>query len=724
MKKIFALLAVVLGMVSCQTEPEGLDVNVGGEQDVTVCVSLPEATRADSAVGALDNNVLDGDATLRYILQVFQKVENTWVVSKETKTEYSDENNVVFGVRLVPNRDYKFVVWADIVDGENAGDKYYTTVNNEGTTDLTNITVKAWNAMDEARDAYTAVELVESYSGASQINVKLTRPFAKLRVITTDMVELGHLGIAPHNAVVTYTTKHYASFNACNATYSGEVENVEHRYEIANYADNTEKNKVLFTDYFFADDSDVVKFNMTVKEANGATINKEINFNTDIPAKRNHLTTIKGNILTEANNVEVKVVENGAFAGYENWPDTDAEQLAYAAMFGGEVTLTEDVVLTQPLTIAEGVSLVLNLNGQTLKNQVENAATDVILVEEGAILTINGEGTVEAVTGNDGYAVIANGTVIINGGTFKSGVDTNGEPNAVVYARGNGKVYVNGGYFPNDNASKFVLNKKDANRATTVIEVRGGQFENFNPANNDAENAGTNFCAEGYGVLAENNVYTVVEGAIATSKNELVDALNNGTDSNIYFGAEINMGTTGISLNRDLTLNMNNKKLNIYSGAGVGNYSFNLNNHKLTVNDADMQTEGFYVAFDSSLTFNSGKIFYKSSKNGRNLFYVASNNEKTATVTINGGDFSIDTVNQPRVRYIAAAGNAIVYINGGNFGVMGEYNAFDISTLNGYTGQIIISGGTFKFNPTTYGATIAEGYVCSESNGTWTVVAE
>ena len=34
-------------------------------------------------------------------------------------------------------------------------------------------------------------------------------------------------------------------------------------------------------------------------------------------------------------------------------------------------------------------------------------------------LADGGEGTVEAVSGNDGYTVISDGTVIINGGTFK-----------------------------------------------------------------------------------------------------------------------------------------------------------------------------------------------------------------------------------------------------------------------------------------------------------------
>ena len=47
MKRFLALAALLLGLVACQTEPEGLDVNVGGAVDTTITVSIPETeTRA------------------------------------------------------------------------------------------------------------------------------------------------------------------------------------------------------------------------------------------------------------------------------------------------------------------------------------------------------------------------------------------------------------------------------------------------------------------------------------------------------------------------------------------------------------------------------------------------------------------------------------------------------------------------------------------------------
>ena len=187
---------------------------------------------------------------------------------------------------------------------------------------------------------------------------------------------------------------------------------------------------------------------------------------------------------------------------------TEADFVAAIAK-GGYFKLGDNITISNTLEITK--NFVLDLNGKTLTNKVENTATDVLVVKEGAKLTIDGVGTIEAVTGNNGYAIISEGELAIYGGTIKSGVDAAGKPNAVIYARGNGKVFVNGGEFPNDDTSKFVLNKKDADRATTVIEVRGGKFWNFNPADNAAENPQENFVAKGYkSVEVETNVWEVV----------------------------------------------------------------------------------------------------------------------------------------------------------------------------------------------------------------------
>ena len=309
----------MLGLASCQTDPEGLDVRVDGEVATTITVSIPDSeTRAggtNSAGSVFDNGILDGDATMRYILQVYYG-ENA---SNERLVKYSDGKEVNFDVRLVPNRDYKFVVWADVVARENAGDNHYDT------SDLKNITINTWGPMDESRDAFTDVEEVTNFTGQSSINLELKRPFAKLRVKTTDVQEMDNIGVTPAYATVEYTTPYRAAFNAFEgrALAAGTEKKVHSVFEIANYGDNTTDNMILFTDYFFAEEGDAVSFILDVfEDAAGQTRIKSNNFNTDIAVNRNYLTTIQGNILTDGNNVKVTI--DDAFDGYNNYVDSAA----------------------------------------------------------------------------------------------------------------------------------------------------------------------------------------------------------------------------------------------------------------------------------------------------------------------------------------------------------------------------------------------------------------
>ena len=301
MKKLFALLAIALGVVACQKDHAGMDVNMGGEQEVMINVSLPEETRANSADGGITNVIASNDYTIRYIFQVYNANKTEW---KAPVYHYTDDKTASFPVRLVPGRDYRFVVWADIVkvseiENEVKGDFHYNTA------DFPKIYLNAtWAAMDETRDAYTVSEEVKEFSSAKSITLTLKRPLAKLRVITTDMAEL--LGLTPESATVSYSTPHYNTFDALNSVVGdSEISGCEHKdYTIKDY--ETTNGKVLFTDYFFAQDG-VVKFNMSVKMSDEGTVDRS--FTTDIPVKRNYLTTIMGDILTDGNNIVVKVEE-------------------------------------------------------------------------------------------------------------------------------------------------------------------------------------------------------------------------------------------------------------------------------------------------------------------------------------------------------------------------------------------------------------------------------
>ena len=511
MKKIFALLALVLGVVSCQTEPEGLDVNVGGEVETTVCVSLPEATRANSAVGAFDNLVRSDEYTIRYIFQVFY--EGTESQAKR-QVIYTDNDRVSFPVRLVPGRHYNFVVWADVTTTAGkelntihnltiaeaaAADIHYNTENLKAVS----IIDDQWVAMDETRDAFTGHYDTagvdgngEKYTSASSINLILTRPFAKLRVITTDMEQLNDLNIIPTRATFQYTTEHYASFNAFagGVNENAKMSKTHTNFAIKAYDDNVnDKSKVLFTDYFFAkDDQDVVNFILTVydqrcteQDVQTDYIIKSNNFNTPIPAHRNNLTTISGNTLTESNNITVEVTKdfenalNPGDAPYYFEAVSNGFEAVKAYFEGKKMIFVDDIVVTQAdidqylaTRSAPAIFPEMNLNGFTL-TFVNNTDEPLLTLPEGSSLTIEGgeiilEGTgkgaaienngtltiidTEVNSSNDGAVVENNGDATITDSTLNDGaLVNNGEANiegselAAGAVENNGKANVNGG---------------------------------------------------------------------------------------------------------------------------------------------------------------------------------------------------------------------------------------------------------------------------------------
>ncbi|MBR4045351.1 MAG: hypothetical protein IKK05_00420, partial [Alistipes sp.] len=138
--KFFAIAALVLGLASCQQDFAPDTQPSGGEVSVQLVVSAPEligATRAgedgeiddqkalDSAFGAID--YLDGntagdarfdwdDVNIRYTMEVYDANDLSKPV-KDRQEQITDKYEPVqFEVRLIPDRKYQFVVFADFVD--------------------------------------------------------------------------------------------------------------------------------------------------------------------------------------------------------------------------------------------------------------------------------------------------------------------------------------------------------------------------------------------------------------------------------------------------------------------------------------------------------------------------------------------------------------------------------------------------------------------------------
>lgn len=431
--KIFALAALVLGMVSCQKEINGIAVDKNGEAAVTISVALPEegATRAggaDSAVGAIGNIDLENDYDIRYILEVYD--ENGQLAKRIEQFE-AESTQTSFALRLVPGRHYRFVVWADFVTEGSEDALHYDA------EDLTDVTlIGDHNPMDESRDAYTGVYDTDEDGGkvfdsSSNIAITLTRPFAKLRVVTTDMKEIYSDLVS---AKVVYTTPINNTFDALNAVAKGResvTKNVD--FSTMTYTNEpTEDGKqTLFADYLFGTEDGTVQFTLDVEDAVAAI--PQVIFNTNIPVQRNYLTTVTGPILTDSNNITVTIEEGFYKPDYEveYVKAATAEELAEAieaAEDGTEtvIEIADDIVFGNSASttstraqkndgfifVPEGKTISINLNGKNIIG-TENTAENFGLIQNDGNLTISGEGTIKlTATVNSGWgrysAVISN----------------------------------------------------------------------------------------------------------------------------------------------------------------------------------------------------------------------------------------------------------------------------------------------------------------------------
>lgn len=202
---------------------------------------------------------------------------------------------------------------------------------------------------------------------------------------------------------------------------------------------------------------------------------------------------------------------------------------------GGEVTLYKDVFVEKDgLTLTKDTTIdlnsyELNTHGATYGDSLTIGNGANIVIKNGTIppaeteSVVNNSATIMLKTSVPTTLTLENVDVsgihplyLLNAAegtkaTIKSGNYTcTGENGEAVFVQKGGKVIIEGGYFSNPNATKykgFLLNIKDDFRGDKdpreFIEVRGGTFVDFDPSNNGAEGAGTNFVAEGYSVVSE-----------------------------------------------------------------------------------------------------------------------------------------------------------------------------------------------------------------------------
>lgn len=279
MKKILLFFLAVLAFTSCSDDVT-MDVVVDDCVPCQVSVDLAPETRA--AAESLDS-LLGSSYELRYVLEIYEGTTRRG----GQQVAYSSDLSVVFAVKLPPTRTYHFVVWADIVGkrtdaNQTPASKYYNTDS------LTRVSFKGW-ANSDLRDAFAGVVEVRDYSSSSSINLKLKRPFAKLRIVDTGGIQTADA----KTMMVQLTPTFPNTFNVLSGTATS-VNSLEYHDVVLDHSVSGEQ--TLFTDFIFAGDTDTsINISVDFYNSGNNAIGTTKTFTVDVAC--NKLTTIEGNII-------------------------------------------------------------------------------------------------------------------------------------------------------------------------------------------------------------------------------------------------------------------------------------------------------------------------------------------------------------------------------------------------------------------------------------------
>lgn len=420
-------------------------------------------------------------------------------------------------------------------------------------------------------------------------------------------------------------------------------------------------------------------------------------------------------------NFNLEVAENAVItAGYSNYYNT----LNYC-LENGIGTITGNGTIEGPKA-ASSAAIWVNAANQTL-------------TIDGNVTVKGGESTN---TNNDNAtaANIYNGKLVINNGTFISGIDASGNNSPAIYltprAGETAVLEINGGVFKSVSGNaEFLINCDDGATSRCQISIKGGTFYGFNPADNNADGAHTNYVAEGYDVIQDGETYTVVTKAEKIENNtvNLENQLTANKTAMVSEDVEVNCVLTG----KNVTLQLEDDAVI----TGHGQSSGSAREVIMTSNNMDIKGKGKIVADISNSAKQSSVVRVGGGTvniyDGVTLEGGSGNEGNYAvrilkgTVNIHGGYFhssnnSTTKEGTSEVIYLesgwAASNKCALNVYGGVFETDGDAS-YLINCKDNYRSKctVKIMGGIFVgFNPadnTAEGANtnfLADGYVSKE----------
>ena len=389
-----AVAAFGMLLTSCQNDIDFVQ-NAGETSTVSFSVGTPEiATRAYS------------DGLTAKVLQYAVYDSEGNILSDLTETNATINGSTTVNLQLTTGDSYAVIFWAA---AENA--PYTVNFNTKTMT----VSYDGAKSNDEARDAFYKYHTF-TVTGSQTETVELRRPFAQLNIGTSDYTASENAGYVPTTSAVTVKSV-YTTLSLVDGAATGETEAVF----AANAIPESEQFPVTGYEYLAMNyllvnsEKEVVDVEFTYADANNDAKTRTVG---SVPVQRNHRTNIYGQLLTSDVDINVEIKP-----GYDD-PAHEPDALHLAAAVGGEVTLTENVTLTETLNVQ--ANMVINLNGHTITGPSVARDADnnrVHAIVNNAKLTING-GTITSPADNGGSAIYNNAgaTLIVNN------VEINGAP--------------------------------------------------------------------------------------------------------------------------------------------------------------------------------------------------------------------------------------------------------------------------------------------------------
>lgn len=492
--KTFAIAAMAVLAGACAKEQ--VASGDGETVEMTFNVDVP-------GVEVSTKGLSDAASVNELICQVFLNDGNYTPVPDLNQTVTVTDKHAKVTFNLVKGQKYSFAFWA-----QAKGTGYYDTRNLRAVK----MNVGAVKANDPAMDAYFAQKNFQAFSTATtKEKITLYRAVAQVNFGTINSDRIDKLGIVKSKIKLTEVPTVFDVVRGnMDDAYSvpAAIEFKENALVEKKLLAADKEYDYVATCYVFAHKDQkltdaTATFWVDIRDSKGNFTTTRTVSAPNAPYKRNMRTNILGDLLTV--NQDFNIVVDPDFKGGDKTYDSVAANLEA----GKEVTLSEDYFVadkSKGVTLDVGVTSVLNLNGKKFSNKNGLEDNKAALQVHGD-LTINGDGEVYCEGGADNNAIIVEqgGHLVINGGTYNVGANTNsGKSNATIFVMGpdkygrNGSVEINGGVFMAEAGSDFVLNQHD-DITVNCFSVKGGTFVGFNPASvNEAHGAITSFVAEGY----------------------------------------------------------------------------------------------------------------------------------------------------------------------------------------------------------------------------------